>query len=241
MNKDKHKVERAIIMAAGYGKRMRPLSYSTPKPLIKVNGIRMIDSIIKALHENNINEIYIVIGYLKEKFYHLSKLYEGIHFIENPYYETWNNISSLYVAREYLENCMILDADQIIINPRVLSPYYEYSGYNSVWNNGRSDEWLQKVQGTKVIECSRIGGEMGWQLFSVSRWTREDGKRLKKHLELEFEKNCNKQIYWDDIPFFCYPEEYELHIWPMNKGDVLEIDDIKELALIDKEYQKFGE
>ena len=64
-----HTVKRAIIMAAGIGKRMQPVSLDTPKPLIKVNGKRMIDSVVDALHDNGIYEIYVVVGYLKEQFY----------------------------------------------------------------------------------------------------------------------------------------------------------------------------
>ena len=56
-----HKVKQAIIMAAGLGKRMRPVTLETPKPLIKVNGERMIDTVIRGLHANGINEIYIVV------------------------------------------------------------------------------------------------------------------------------------------------------------------------------------
>lgn len=63
-----HKVERAIIMAAGLGNRMHPITLTTPKPLVKVNGIRMIDTVIQGLHQNGIHEIYVVVGYLKEQF-----------------------------------------------------------------------------------------------------------------------------------------------------------------------------
>lgn len=61
-------VKRAIIMAAGKGTRMRPITNTIPKPLVKVNGKRMIDTVIGALHEQGIHEIYVVVGYLKEKF-----------------------------------------------------------------------------------------------------------------------------------------------------------------------------
>ena len=47
-----HKVKQAIIMAAGLGKRMRPITLEIPKPLIKVNGVRMIDTVIRGLHAN---------------------------------------------------------------------------------------------------------------------------------------------------------------------------------------------
>ena len=57
-----YKVERAIIMAAGFGSRMSPLTLETPKPLVKVNGTRMIDTVICGLHENGIYEIYVVVG-----------------------------------------------------------------------------------------------------------------------------------------------------------------------------------
>lgn len=231
------RVRRAIIMAAGIGKRMQPLTLTTPKPLISVNNTRMIDSAINGLHKNGIFEIYIVVGYLKEQFYQLERQFPGVKIIENPYYETCNNISSLYVARDYIEEAMILDGDQIIYNATVLQPDFDRSGYNCIWTEHETDEWLLSVENGIVKSCSRNGGKNGWQLFSISRWTSSDGKRLKKHLELEFEKNKSYQIYWDDIAIFCHANDYELGIYKMNPGDVIEIDNISELARLDHRYQ----
>lgn len=232
----KNRVERAIIMAAGTGTRMRPVTLTTPKPLIRVKGTRMIDTVIRALHENGIYEIYVVVGYLKEQFACLTAEYDGVTLIENPYWDSCNNIASLYAAREHLENAMILDGDQIVYKKEILAPEFTRSGYNAVWTAEETEEWLMQVENGIVRSCSRTGGKGGWQLFSVSRWNLEDGKRLKKHLELEFEEKQNHQIYWDDVAMFCHFEEYELGIYPMQEGDLIEIDDFAELCRLDPSY-----
>lgn len=232
-------VRRAIIMAAGTGSRMMPLTANIPKPLVSVMGKPMIETVIQGLRQNGINEVYIVTGHLREQFGYLEEKYPGVSLIYNPYYRETNNISSLYVARNYIENAMILDGDQMINNKLVLSPETERSGYNCVWTDIETKEWLLTVENGIVTKCSRSGGIAGWQLYSISRWTKEDGRKLRRHLEIEFEQKNHKQIYWDDVALFCYPEEYRLGIKPMRAQDVTEIDSLEELIRIDKTYEKY--
>lgn len=231
-----NKVRQAIIMAAGIGSRLRPITLHTPKPLVKVHGVRMIDTVLRGLLEQGIAEIYIVVGYRKERFAALKRDYPQIKLIENPYYAECNNISSLFAAREHLEDAMILDGDLIIRNPAVLSPVFERSGYNAIWTDGQTEEWLMQAENGMVRSCSRTGGSCGWQLFSISRWTQDDGRKLKRLLELEFLEKRNRQIYWDDVPMFCHFQEFQLQVYPMQPEDVIEIDSFAELAALDAAY-----
>lgn len=234
-----YKAERAIIMAAGLGKRLQPITLTTPKPLVKVNGVRLIDTVIKALNVNGIKEIYVVVGYLKEQFKSLELDYPSLVLIENPYYSESNNISSLYVAREHIENTIILDGDQFIYNSDILNPYFPRSGYSAVWTDMPTDEWLMSVEDGIVKYCNRNGGNHGWQLYSVSFWSSDDGKRLKRHLEIEFEEKNNRQVYWDDVAMFIYHNEYKLGIREMKRSDIIEIDTIGELVNLDKSYDNY--
>ena len=234
-----HKVQRAIIMAAGTGQRMHPVTLTTPKPMVEVKGTRLIDTVIDGLMRQGITEIYIVIGYLPEKFSVLKEKHPNITLIVNPYYDQYNNISSLYVAREHLENVMIIDGDQWIRNDAILMPEFELSGYDAAWTEEETGEWLMQVDEQGIVtSCSRTGGKRGWQLYGISRWSKEDGRRLRMDLEEQFERKGNRQIYWDDVAMFCYPEHFRMGIFPIKKEDILEIDSYEELVEVDPSYAK---
>lgn len=233
-----NRAKRGIIMAAGIGQRMRPVTLHTPKPLVRINGVRMIDTVIDALHKNGIADIYVVTGYKKECFAKLKEKYSDITLIENPYYETCNNISSLYMAREMIPESVILDGDQMIYNPDIVSPEFERSCYCCRWNEARTDEWLLHTEHDIVTSCSRTGGTGGWQLYSVSFWSKEDGERLREHLTEEFEVKKNRNIFWDDVALFCHAGEYQLGVRQIRQGDIVEVDSLEELAAMDEEYRK---
>jgi len=234
-----YKVRRAIIMAAGKGDRMHPVTFDTPKPLVKVNGVRMIDTVITGLKSKGIDDIVVVTGYLADSFNVLRNDYPGITIVNNPFYDTCNNISSLYCAREYLDtNVIILDADQMIYNRDILDPEFELSGYNAVRVNGYTNEWLLQVENGEVVSCSRNGGTNGWQLYSISRWNEKDALTLRKDIEKEFESG-NRNIYWDDIPVFVHKDDFRLGIREMRNEDVFEIDSYEELVAIDGSYKDY--
>lgn len=240
-----NQAERAVIVAAGTGTRMRPVTDEIPKPLVPVHGVRMIDTIIDGLHQNGIYEIYVVVGYLKERFAELPEQYPGLTLIENPDYDQANNISSLYYAREHLENAVILDGDQVVRDPAILEPRFQRSGYCCFYSHEPTGEWVLTLEGEGapeervVASCSRTGGPQGWELHSVSFWSKEDGARLRGHLEQEYMVSRNRDIYWDDVALFCHREDYRLGIRPIRREQLLEIDSLEELARYDPVYGKY--
>ena len=211
------------------GTRLKPATDDTPKPMVKVNGVRIIDTVIDALHANGINEIHIVTGYLAGRFSEVKQKYPDVDILYNPYYATRNNISSMFVAREYLQNAICVDGDQIIYNPEILSPYFDYSGYAGSLLHEETDEWGMQTDELGIVTSASIGGNHGWQLFGISRWTSEDGLKLKRYIEEEYLVKKNYDIWWDNIPLFIHPEDFKLKVRRIMKGDLKEIDNFYEL------------
>lgn len=232
-----HKARKAIIMAAGFGSRLQPLTLTTPKPLIKVNGVAMIESVITNLLENDVTEIYTVVGYLKEKFTYLSEKYPQVSLITNPYFDQANNISSLYVARQTLDdNVIILDGDQIIHNSDILGLEFDQSGYLCSYV-ADSDEWVLKLDDeNQVVTCQRDGGHDGWRLYSVSYWTQADAQKLAQRVSAEFDAG-NLDVYWDDVAMFLHADEFKLRGFKIATTSLQEIDNLDELVQADAYYE----
>ena len=217
---------------------MLPLTKTTPKPLLEVRGQPIIEHTIEILHKKNIFEIYVVVGYLCEKFSYLSEKYNVI-LINNPLYDKCNNISSMYFAKEHLENAIVLDGDIWIKDADVIKDCFDFSGYTSIWTFDETNEWLQQTDEKGfVTSCSRIGGNTGWILYSISYWSKDDAIKLSKDIHTEFIENKNTSIYWDDVAIFCYPERYSLKVKEAQKDLFLEFDNLYELAAFESKYQE---
>ncbi len=233
-----NRVERAIILAAGKGERMRPLTNTTPKPLLKVFGQPILEHSIEQLLKKGITEIYIIVGYLSEQFNYLTEKY-GVTLLKNDMYETCNNISSLFVARDHLKNAVVMDGDIWISDENTLLTAFDYSGYTSIWTDTFVNEWIQHTNEDGFVKkCSRNGDKNGWILYSVSYWSEKDAEQLKKDIETQYISLRNTDLFWDDVALFCYPEKYRLKIKPASEGALHEFDNIQELMLFDKTYKE---
>ena len=231
-----YRVKRAVFMAAGFGSRMVPVTLNTPKPLVRVKGKRIIDSLLDAVISAGIEEIYLVRGYLAEQFDQLLKKYPQIIFIENPIYNETNNISSAYFARHLLSNSYVFEADLLLYNPKLITKYQYHSNYLGV-PTSRTEDWCFDADDDGVIRRLMIGGTDCYHMYGLSYWTEEDGKLLGEHLEHVFhEVPGGKERYWDQVLFDYHPESYCVHVRPCTFSDIVEIDTFNELKKIDPIY-----
>ena len=229
-----YRVRRAVFIAAGFGSRMVPITFNTPKPLVRVHGIRIIDRLIDACLEAGIQEIVIVRGYLAEQFDQLKYKYPMITFLENPVYNEANNISSAMVARYLLSNAYVFEADLLIHNPKIIRKYHYTSDFLAI-KKDRTDDWCFTVRDGIITE-EKVGGTDCWQMVGISYWNGEDGRKLSQDIAEVYASPGGKERYWEQVPLVYRKEHYAVEVRECMEDDIVEIDTFKELKAIDKTY-----
>ncbi len=229
-----YRAKRAVFIAAGFGSRLVPITLNTPKPLVRINGKRIIDGLIDACLEAGINEIYIVRGYLAEQFDQLLYKYPMLKFLENPVYNEANNISSAVCARYLLSNAYVFEADLLISNPKIITKYHYLSDFLAI-KKDRSDDWCFEVKDGIITE-EKVGGLDCWQMVGISYWNEADGHKLATDLKEVYEMPGGKEKYWEQVPMSVRKDKYQVAVKPCYDEDIVEIDTFRELKAIDKTY-----
>ena len=230
-----YRVKRAVFIAAGFGSRLVPITLNTPKPLVRVNGVRMIDTLLDAVIAAGIEEIIIVRGYLGEQFDQLLYKYPNIKFIENPLYNEANNISSALLARDLLKNAYVLEADLYLSNPNLISKYQYTSNYLGVPTD-YTDDWCFETK-NKVITKVKVGGNDCHHMFGISYWTEEAGAKLYDDIKKVYEMPGGKERYWDQVPLEYCLSNHTVEVRECTFDDIVEIDSFADLKKIDPIYR----
>lgn len=229
-----YRVQRAVIFAAGFGARLIPITLNTPKPLVRVKGKRIIDSLLDAIYAAGIEEVYIVRGYLSEQFDQLLYRYPGIRFIENPLYNEANNISSAMCARYLLQNAYVCEADLLLYNPELITKYQYQTNYLGVPVEMTHDWCLYTKNG--IVTKLSIGGTNCYHMFGISYWSAEDGAKMAAHIEQVYNAPGGKERYWDQVAMEYHLDEYRVTVRPCTFEDITEIDTYQELKKLDPTY-----
>ncbi len=185
--------QRAVILAAGFGMRMVPINMESPKALIQVKGEPLIERLIKQLHEVHVQEIYVVVGFMKEQFEYLIDDF-GVNLVVNNEYASTNNLHSLNFVRQKLANAYILPCD-IWCRENPFSCEEFYSWY--MVKDSQTEKSEVRVSRQRELVKTK-NNEPGNPMIGISYITAEDAPVIQDKLAALSQNTDFDQSFWEE-------------------------------------------
>ena len=186
-----HHPRNAVILAAGYGMRMVPINTEEPKGLLEVKGETLIERLISQLHEVGVQNIKVVVGFMKEHYEFLIDKY-NVKLVVNSHYKDWNNIYSLFLVKDDISDTYVLPCDV----------WFEKNPFSTI----EDESWYlfgeEQVPGSnwqvKNNEKVRFNSSKGNKMIGLAYLNEMQGKNISKLLEKSIEEK-QYASFWEDV------------------------------------------
>ncbi len=228
-----HEINNAIILAAGVSSRFVPLCFEKPKGLLSVKGEVLIERQIRQLKEVGIDDITVVIGFMKEKFYYLGEKY-GVSFVETTDFRIRNNHASVWAAREKLGNTIVTSSD-LYFKENIFQKYAFDAFYCTVYKEGDTEERGIKTDGYDKILNTYYGAADTWVTLGYAYFNKRFSENFKKILLEEFDQPETINKFWADIQDDHFSELY-MYAKRVENNIIYEFDYLEELREFDEDY-----
>lgn len=232
---EQYKIKNAIILAAGVSSRFVPMCFETPKALLSVKGEVMIERQIRQLQEKGIEEIVIVVGHMKERFYYLKDKFH-VKFVETDTYKFRNNHASVYAAREYLGNTIITSAD-LYFTKNIFQKYAFDAYYCTIYQEGKTEERGISTDPFDRITETFYGAADTWVTLGYAYFNERFSKNFLEILGREYNFPETQSKFWADIQDEHLSELY-MYAKHCESNVIYEFDSLEELRNFDKAYEE---
>lgn len=226
----------AIILAAGKSNRFAPFTYEKPKGMFRVKGEILIERQIEQLKEAGIDDIYIVVGYMKEKFFYLEQKY-GVKLLVNNKFGKKGNLYTLFVARNFLANSYICCADHYFVN----NPFIKDNNQNNIsyraciYYDSKFREFAVQSSDANVITNCTVGGANSLAMVGHAYMNERFSSIFCQLMEQEIYDFGIDSMFWEEF-YAKHINQLTFYQKKFNRNEILEFDNIEDLRAFDSEF-----
>ena len=228
-----YKVENAVILAAGMATRFAPLSFEQPKAMFEVRGEVLIERVIRQLKEAGINDIVVVVGYMKERFFYLEDQF-GVRIVVNPEYAVRNNHSSIRCVAGMLGNTYIISSDQYYTR-NIFEPYCYCACCSASFSEGPTTEQTLLLDDKNTVLGLEQGGSDAYYMQGPAFFDREFSRTYLEILGREYARPETFGKLWEQI-FAEHVDELHMVMKSFEPGTIYEFDYLTDLTAFDGDF-----
>ena len=235
-NNDKYKVDKALILACGKGTRLGELTKDLPKCFLTINGEKLIERQLSQLKSAGIEDITIMVGYMRDKFDYLKDKY-NVKLVYNEEYDTKNNLATLYKAKDIIKdsNVYICTSDVYIVD-NIYHSFEADSYYTGNFLQDTSSEWQMICDNNDKITKVLIGGKgEGYIMVGPAFFTKEFTNKFLPMIEKAYHTEGTDNYYWEDVLVENIDMLPNMYLYKLPPKTIYEFDKIED---IDKFYNE---
>lgn len=236
----------AIILAAGMGKRLGEFTRSNTKCMVEVNGVKLIDRLLKQLSCLNLNRIVIVVGYEGKKLIdYLNQEHSDlkIEYVNNPIYDKTNNVYSLYLAKKQLQedDTLLIESDlifedgmfKLLVNSK--EPNLALVAKYETWMDGtmvKIDRDRNIVNFVPKAAFTYSDVDKYYKTVNIYKFSKAFSKeKYIPFLEAYIQSVGNNEYYENVLRIISFLNSHDLKAFPLNGEKWYEIDDKQDLDI----------
>lgn len=228
-------MKNAIILAAGKSNRFAPFTYEKPKGLFRVKGEILIERQIKQLRSAGVEDIYIVVGYMKEKFFYLERKYD-VRLVVNNEFGKKGNLYSLYVVRQHLSNSFICCADHYFVDNPFIEKNLDNRSYRAVsYQTGKFREFGITYSDADVITNLTVGGKDSLAMVGHAYMNERFSQVFRALMEAEINDFGVASMFWEEF-YARHMNQLTFYKKEFFPDAILEFDSIEDLRAFDSEF-----
>ena len=229
---------RVIILAAGIGSRLKPFTDDTPKCLFKLGkDVTIVGRTVDIVKRNVDTEVIIAVGFLHEK---IESLLSEVTFVYNPFYRVTNSIASLWFAREYLDDDVIIINSDVVFEEKLFKEILRIDNPATILmdsSKAYSADYKVATYSDRVVMMSKELHTCSGEYVGITKLSKDSAMKLRQKIEAMVKNEQIDEWYENALVHMVLNDNFVLNFCDVSQFQWAEVDTVDDLLTAKMIYE----